>query len=313
MSDSAVLLIDCPDQKGLVARVSGLLYEHGANILHADQHQDHDLGLFFMRVEFSLNGETAGPGNSHPRPQNLSAAPAAIAPHAESTALQSLEEFRAAFAPLAAELGMRWKLTASSRRPRVALFCSQYLHCMADLLHRWRTGELRCEIPLIVSNHRAVENLAGFYGVPFAYTPVTPATRAEAEARQLELLRQNGIELAVLARYMQILSPAFVARYPAAIINVHHSFLPAFTGARPYHAAHARGVKLIGATSHYVTEMLDDGPIIEQDVARISHRDQVEDLFACGRDLERVVLSRAVRWHLDRRILCYGNKTVVFD
>jgi formyltetrahydrofolate deformylase len=184
---------------------------------------------------------------------------------------------------------------------------------MADLLHRWRAGELVCEIPVIVSNHHEVEKLAAFYGVPFEHVPVTAETRTEAEARQLELLARHQIELVVLARYMQILSPQFVARYPAAIINVHHSFLPAFTGARPYHAAHARGVKLIGATSHYVTEVLDDGPIIEQDVARISHRDQVEDLVARGRDLERMVLSRAVRWHLDRRILCYGNKTVVFD
>ena len=282
MKDSAVLLIDCPDRKGLVARVSGLLYEHGANILHADQHIDHDLGLFFMRVEWELDGF-------------------------------DLESFRQVFVPLAAELGMTWKLTSSERWPRVALFCSQYLHCMADLLHRWRTGELVCEIPLIVSNHREVEKLAAFYGVPFEYMPVTLETRAAAEGKQLALLARLEIELVVLARYMQILSPQFVAHYPAAIINVHHSFLPAFTGARPYHAAHARGVKLIGATSHYVTEVLDDGPIIEQDVARISHRDQVEDLVARGRDLERMVLSRAVRWHLDRRILCYGNKTVVFD
>jgi formyltetrahydrofolate deformylase len=208
---------------------------------------------------------------------------------------------------------MRWKLSSSERLPRVALFCSQYLHCMADLLHRWRTGELLCEIPLIVSNHRDVERLAAFYDIPFEFVPVTAVVRPEAEARQLELLESNEIELVVLARYMQVLSPGFVSRYPAAIINVHHSFLPAFTGAKPYHAAHARGVKLIGATSHYVTDLLDDGPIIEQDVARISHRDQVEDLVARGRDLERVVLSRAVRWHLDRRILCYGNKTVVFD
>jgi len=208
---------------------------------------------------------------------------------------------------------MRWQLTSSAQRTRVALFCSQYLHCMADLLHRWSTGELPCDIPLIVSNHRDVERLAEFYGVPFEFVPVTAATRAQAEAQQLNLLAKHGIELVVLARYMQILSPDFVAHYPASIINVHHSFLPAFTGARPYHAAHARGVKLIGATSHYVTEVLDDGPIIEQDVARISHRDQVEDLVSRGRDLERVVLSRAVRWHLDRRILCYGNKTVVFD
>jgi formyltetrahydrofolate deformylase len=291
MKDSAVLLINCPDRKGLVARVASLLYERGANILHADQHQDHNLGLFFMRVEWALNGSG-----------NLPDAPAF-----------DLEGFRQAFAPLAAELNMRWKLMASAQRPKMALFCSQYLHCMADQLHRWRTGELNCEIPVIVSNHRAVENLAAFYGIPFEYIPVTAATRGEAEAQQLELLESKGIELVVLARYMQILSPVFVSRYPASIINVHHSFLPAFSGARPYQAAHARGVKLIGATSHYVTEVLDDGPIIEQDVARISHRDQVEDLVERGRDLERLVLSRAVRWHLDRRILCYGNKTVIFD
>ena len=295
MKDSAVLLIDCPDRKGLVARVSGLLYERGANILHADQHQDHDLGLFFMRVEFALDGPASSNGE------------------AEGRETFDLEGFKAAFAPLAAELGMRWKLSSSRRRPRVALFCSQYLHCMADLLHRWRTGELKCEIPLIVSNHRDVRRLAEFYGIPFELFEVTAATRAETEAGQLELLESKGVELVVLARYMQVLSPAFVGRYPAAIINVHHSFLPAFTGAKPYHAAHQRGVKLIGATSHYVTDVLDDGPIIEQDVARISHRDQVEDLVERGRDLERIVLSRAVRWHLDRRILCYGNKTVVFD
>jgi formyltetrahydrofolate deformylase len=224
-----------------------------------------------------------------------------------------LAAFEAEFATLARELGMRWQLTSGERRPRIALFCSQYLHCMADLLYRWRAGELECEIPVILSNHREVETLAAFYGVPFEHVPMIAEKRAEAEARQLELLSRHEIELVVLARYMQILSPGFIARYPAAIINVHHSFLPAFTGAKPYHAAHQRGVKLIGATSHYVTEALDDGPIIEQDVARVSHRDQVEDLVARGRDLERLVLSRAVRWHLDRRILCYGNKTVVFD
>ena len=286
MKDSAVLLIDCPDRKGLVARVSTLLYERGANILHADQHQDHDLGLFFMRVEWALDGAANG---------------------------FDLAGFKAAFAPLAAELGMRWQLSSSARLPRVALFCSQYLHCMADLLHRWRTGELACEIPVIVSNHRDVEKLAGFYGIPFEFIAVNAANREAAEARQLEILAAHQVDLVVLARYMQVLSPRFVSHYPVAIINVHHSFLPAFTGAKPYHAAHARGVKLIGATSHYVTDLLDDGPIVEQDVVRISHRDQVEDLVARGRDLERMVLSRAVRWHLDRRILCYGNKTVVFD
>jgi formyltetrahydrofolate deformylase len=294
MNETAVLLIDCPDRRGLVARVSGLLYEMGANILHADQHQDHGQGLFFMRVEWGI-------ASSSPEEREGDAGDF------------DLDAFRARFQPLAAELGMRWRLTSSSRRQRVALFCSQYLHCMADLLHRWRTGELNCEIPVIVSNHRDVERLAAFYGIPFEHVPVTAATRAEGEAKQIELMERYQIDLIVLARYMQILTPGFVDRYPAQIINVHHSFLPAFTGARPYHAAHARGVKLIGATSHYVTEVLDDGPIIEQDVARISHRDQVEDLVARGRDLERMVLSRAVRWHLDRRILCYGNKTVVFD
>jgi formyltetrahydrofolate deformylase len=324
MSDSAVLLIDCPDQKGLVARVSGLLYERGANILHADQHQDHDLGLFFMRVEWALDGQGngregesgkgSGRGPGDEDRNTFGSSPGADGLPAHSAAGDfDLDAFKAAFAPLADALGMRWRLTSRAERPRVALFCSQYLHCMADLLHRWRAGELRCEIPVIVSNHRAVERLAGFYGIPFEFVEVAPATRADREVRQLAVLKEKRIDLVVLARYMQILSPGFVARYPAQIINVHHSFLPAFTGARPYHAAHARGVKLIGATSHYVTDLLDDGPIIEQDVARISHRDQVEDLVARGRDLERVVLSRAVRWHLDQRILCYGNKTVVFD
>jgi len=294
MKDTAVLLIDCPDRKGLVARVSGLLYEHGANILHADQHQDHDLGMFFMRVEWAL---TAG------EPENS----------ADSGPAFDLVKFSKALAPIAAELEMHWQIGVMNLPTRIALFCSQYMHCLADLLHRWQSGELNCEIRVIVSNHRDAEKLAAYYGIPFEYVPVSKNTRIESEARQLQILQEQGIELVVLARYMQILSPSFVAKYPAAIINVHHSFLPAFIGARPYHAAHARGVKLIGATSHYVTELLDDGPIIEQDVARISHRDEVADLVATGRDLERVVLARAVRWHLDRRILRYGNKTVVFD
>jgi len=293
MSDSAVLLIDSPDQRGLVARVSTMLYQHGANILHADQHQDHTQGLFFMRVEWSLS---SAEGDA-----------------ATADGGFDLEKFRADFTPLATQLGMNWKLITKALKPRVALFCSQYLHCMADLMHRWKTGELECEIPVIVTNHHGVENLAGYYGIPVEYISVTAATKAEVEARQIALMEKHRVDLVVLARYMQILSPDFVARFPRRIINVHHSFLPAFTGARPYHAAFERGVKLIGATSHYVTAVLDDGPIIEQDVARISHRDQVEDLVARGRDLERIVLSRAVRWHLDRRILCYGNKTVVFD
>jgi formyltetrahydrofolate deformylase len=294
MKHTAVLLIHCPDRKGLVARVSGLLYEHGANILHADQHQDHDLGMFFMRVEWALNGENS-----------FGSSPA--------SSRFDLSSFEAAFEPLAKELQMRWQLSVPTAPVRATLFCSQYLHCVADLLHRWQSRELACQIAVIVSNHCEVENLAAYYGIPFEHVPVTASTLPEAEAQQLQILEKHQVELVILARYMQILSPAFVARFPASIINVHHSFLPAFTGAKPYHAAHTRGVKLIGATSHYVTEVLDDGPIIEQDVARISHRDQVEDLVARGRDLERMVLARAVKWHLDRRILCYGNKTVVFD
>jgi formyltetrahydrofolate deformylase len=299
MKDSAVLLIDCPDQRGLIARVSSMLYQHGANILHADQHQDHGLGLFFMRVEWALGASAEEPSGQE---KGAATSPKAF----------DLEGFQAEFSPLAAQLNMRWQLTSSSQRPRVALFCSQYLHCMADLLYRWRSGELKCEIPLIVSNHREVEGLAAFYGIPFEHVRITSATRVEAEQRQLELLARHRIELVVLARYMQILSPGFIARYPSAIINVHHSFLPAFTGARPYHAAHARGVKLIGATSHYVTETLDEGPIIEQDVARISQNDQLPSLIQKGRDLERMVLSRAVQWHLGHRILSYANKTVIF-
>ena len=208
---------------------------------------------------------------------------------------------------------MDWKLRLSEERLRVAIFVSQHLHCLADLLHRHQMGELDCEIAMIVSNHRDGEALARFYGIEFHHVQVTAESRKAAEERQLALLEQAGVELVVLARYMQILSQRFVARYPYAVINVHHSFLPAFIGARPYHAAFRRGVKLIGATSHYVTEALDDGPIIEQDVARISHRDQVQDLIAQGRDLERVVLSRAVKWHIDGRIVSYRNKTVIFD
>ncbi len=282
MWNTAVLLIDCPDRKGLVAGVASLLYRYGANITHADQHQDQEAGLFFMRVEWSLDGF-------------------------------DLPAFREEFRSMALDLRMRWRLELKAERLRVAMFVSQHLHCLADLLHRQQSGELHCIIPLIISNHTEGEALAQFYGVEFKHIPVKPGLKREAEEKQLQLLRERGIHLVVLARYMQILSPEFVAQYPWQIINVHHSFLPAFVGARPYHAAFDRGVKLIGATSHYVTESLDEGPIIEQDVARISHRDEVSDLIQKGRDLERVVLSRAIMWHLDHRILGYGNKTVVFD
>jgi formyltetrahydrofolate deformylase len=282
MGNTAVLLIDCPDRKGLVAGVSGLLYRYGANITHADQHQDQEAGLFFMRVEWMLEGF-------------------------------DLEAFQVEFQSLAGELKMRWRLELMSERPRVAVFVSQHLHCLVDLLHRQQSGELHFSIPLVVSNHRDGEAITRFYGVEFHHVPVKQGGKRESEDEQLQLLRDREIDLVVLARYMQILSPEFVRQYPWRIINVHHSFLPAFIGARPYHAAFDRGVKLIGATSHYVTESLDEGPIIEQDVARVSHRDQVQDLIQKGRDLERVVLSRAVMWHMEHRILGYGNKTVVFD
>jgi formyltetrahydrofolate deformylase len=280
MKQTATLLITCPDRTGLVARVSTLLYEHGANIAHADQHQDPQAGLFFMRVEWLLDGF-------------------------------DVPAFEAAFDPLARGLQMRWRLERSTREPRVAIFVSKQLHCLADLLQRHQAGELPCTLAFVAGNHPDAAPLASFYGVPFHHVPAADVDAAER--RQLELLDAHAVDLVVLARYMRILSAPFVARYPERMINVHHSFLPAFVGARPYHQAFTRGVKLIGATSHYVTATLDDGPIIEQDVTRISHRDRVDDLIEKGRDLERVVLSRAVKWHLDHRILCYGDKTVVFD
>ncbi len=282
-SNSAVLLIHCPDRKGIVAAVSGFLAEHGGNILHADQHEDHSLGLFFMRVEWDLGGF----GLDEPA-------------------------LRDAFGKLAKRFGMNWRLAWPGTPARVAIFVSKYQHCLLDLLYRHRVGELPCSVECVISNHAGAEELAAFYGIPFHHVPVT-ASKAAAEAEQLAIVERYRVDLIVLARYMQILSPEFISRYPQSIINVHHSFLPAFTGARPYHAARERGVKLIGATSHYVTEELDEGPIIEQDVVRVSHRDQVEDLVRKGRDLERIVLSRAVQWHLEHRILQYAGKTVVFD
>ncbi len=285
MTTTAVLLIDCPDRKGLVAAIANFLVnQYDANILNADQHQDASLGLFFMRVEF----QSESPGCDE-------------------------AGFHAAFAPLATQLNLNWTVTFQEKPQKVAIFVSHYLHCLADLLHRHQTGELPCTLSLIISNHESARPLAEFYGVPFHFTPVTPDTRQAVEQQHLDLLAANQIDLIVLARYMQILSPRFVAAYPLRIINVHHSFLPAFTGAKPYHAAFARGVKLIGATSHYVTAELDEGPIIEQDVTRVSQNDQLPDLIQKGRDLERLVLSRAVRWHISHRILSYANKTVIFS
>jgi formyltetrahydrofolate deformylase len=283
--DTATLLIDCPDQRGIVAAVSEFLYRHGANIVHADQHQDAELQLFFMRVEWELADFSL-----------------------------PLDGFDAAFAEIANRFAMKVRLERSTHRPRLALFVSKYDHCLADLLYRRHAGELRCDIVAIVGNHRDAEPLAQFYQVPFHHFALdAEGDKAAVETQQLALLRRERIDLVVLARYMQILSPRFVAEYPQRIINVHHSFLPAFIGAKPYHQAFERGVKLIGATSHYVTEQLDDGPIIEQSTSRISHRDELPELLAKGRELEKMVLSRAVRWHIESRILVYGKKTVIFD
>lgn len=281
----AVLLLECPDQKGLVAAIMNFLSgAFDANILHAGQHQDAELGRFFMRIEFECS--VAG---------NLD------------------EVFQQRFDPVAERYAMRWKLAASDARLRICLFVSQHLHCLADLLQRHAAGELGCEIPLIIGNHADGERLASFYGVPFALLPIAKGEKAAVEAEQTRLLRAHGVDLVVLARYMQILSPEFVAEWRMKVINVHHSFLPAFVGSKPYHAAFQRGVKLIGATSHYVTADLDEGPIIDQDVTRVTQGDTIPDLIRKGRDLERVVLSRAVRWHLEHRILQYENKTVIFD
>jgi formyltetrahydrofolate deformylase len=282
--NSAILLTQCPEQKGVVAAVADFIYRHNGNILHADDHQDSAFGLFMMRVEWELEGFDF-----------------------------ALEEFDRHFAPVAQKFRMEWRVAHSGHRPRMAIMVSKSGHCLADLLYAHHMGELACEIPLIISNHPDMRRQAEFYHIPFHEIPQAKDNRGKAEAAALALLRRENIELIVLARYMQILSKDFVSCYPHRIINIHHAFLPAFTGAKPYHRSYERGVKLLGATSHYVTEALDEGPIIEQDFIRVSHRDQLEDLIRKGGDVERTVLSRAVRWHLEDRVLVYGNKTVVFE
>jgi len=281
---TAVLLLSCPDQKGLVAAVSDFLYRHDGNIIHADQHTDQEEGVFLQRVEWELDGF------SLPR-----------------------DEIADAVRPIAERFGMEWSLSFSDERPRIAVFVSKLPHCLYDLLARWRMGEFRAEIPLVVSNHEALASIAGDFGVEFRAFEVNDGTKERVESEMLALLAERRIDVVVLARYMQVLGPGFVVRHPHAIINIHHSFLPAFAGARPYHQAHERGVKVIGATAHYATVELDAGPIIAQDVTQTSHRDSVDDLVRKGSDLEKVVLARAVDLHLRRRILVYGNKTVVFD
>jgi len=284
MKNSAVLLVSCTDRKGIVATISDFVFRHNGNILHADEHADEESNLFLMRVAFD------------PAEFDI-----------------DLADFSRHFAPIANKFEMKWRLARSNYRPKMVILVSKYDHCLVDLLYRHKSGELACDIPLIISNHPDNQPVADFYGILYITIPVPKDNKRQAEEKILNLIEQHNPDFMVLARYMQILSNEFVNRYPQRIINIHHSFLPAFVGAKPYHQAYTRGVKLIGATSHYVTEVLDDGPIIEQDVVRISHRDSLDDLLQKGRDLEKVVLSRAVRWHIENRVLLYGNKTVVFD
>jgi len=283
MKNTAILLLTCPDRKGLVATISDFVYRHNGNILHADEHGDAESGLFLMRVEFD--------------PSEFDI---------------KFSEFSQHFSPISEKYQMNWRLAQSNHRPKMAILVSKYDHCLVDLLYRHKSGELACDIPIVISNHPDNKPIADFYQVPFTVVPVPRDNKREAEQKIFSLLHQHQPDFIVLARYMQILPAEFLAEYPQRIINIHHSFLPAFVGAKPYHQAFVRGVKLIGATSHYVTEVLDDGPIIEQDVVRISHRDSLDDLLQKGRDLEKVVLSRGVQWHIENRILVYGNKTVVF-
>ena len=281
---NAILLISCPDQKGITATVTDFIYKNNGNIIHADQHIDDQDNIFFMRIEWSLEDFSL-----------------------ESASIES------AFSPIARKFNMQWELSLTQQRSRVAIMVSKHLHVLQDLLLRYRSRQLDCDIPLIMSNHTDAKSLADFYGIKFFPFMVLPHNKIDEERKQLDLLREKEIDLVVLARYHQILTKQFIDAFPNRIINIHHSFLPAFAGGRPYHQAYSKGVKIIGATSHFIVEQLDSGPIIEQDTLRISHRDTLTDLVQKGEDLEKAVLFRAVRWALDKKILCYRNKTVIFD
>ena len=280
---TATLLISCPDQRGLVAKFANFIYSNGGNIIHADQHTDFAAGLFLTRIEWQLDGFNL------PR-----------------------EFITPAFNAIAQPLGAKWEIRFSDTVPRIAIWVSRQDHCLFDLIWRQRAKEFIAEIPLIISNHSNLKIVAEQFNIDFQHILINKDNKAEQETQQLELLRQYKIDLVVLAKYMQIVSADFISQFPQ-IINIHHSFLPAFIGANPYHRAFERGVKIIGATAHYATADLDAGPIIEQDVVRVSHRDEVDDLVRKGKDLERVVLARAVRSHLQNRVLVYGNRTVVFE
>ncbi len=281
---SASLLISCPDQQGIVCAVTDFLMRHNGNIIDLEQHTDTEEKAFFMRVEWELKEFNL------PRDQIS-------------------EKFRL----IADRLQMKYELHFSDYRPRIAIFVSKFPHCIHDMLARWHSGEWQAKIPLIISNHPDLEPLAKIYGIDFELIPITKENKKKQKMRTLELLRDYNIDLIVLARYMQVLSDDFCRQYPHRIINIHHSFLPAFVGAKPYHSAHQRGVKIVGATSHYVTSDLDEGPIIEQEVMRVSHKDSVQDLIRKGRDLEKMVLARAVWAHLQNKVLAYKNRTVVFS
>lgn len=283
-SSLATLLVSCPDRRGIVAALAQVLYGHGANIVDSDQHTDTVAGLFFQRLRFDL-----------------------------AELMTDKVALERSLAELGERFQMQYRLLYQAQRKRIGLFVSKYDHCLYDLLLRHRAGELNGDVACVVSNHQDLSGVAAQFGVPFHVFPKTTENKLEQEQKERDLLGQLGVDLVVLARYMQVMSKSFCEAFPQRIINIHHSFLPAFVGGKPYHQAYTRGVKLIGATAHYATAVLDEGPIIEQDVVRASHRDAVEDLVRKGRDLEKVVLARAVRSHLDDRILVYGNKTVVFD
>lgn len=276
-----VALMHGPDQPGLVARTANWIFERGGNILHADQHRDDEAGVFFQRIEWCPCADDASEGE--------------------------------AFTRFVENLGMTVRVSDCRCLPRVAIFVSRIEHCYLDLLARWQMREFPGELSLVISNHETLRGVTDFHGLPFHAIPVTTDSKAAAEQQQIDLLRGGKIDLVVMARYMQVLSAEFLERCGCPVINIHHSFLPAFAGARPYHQAHNRGVKLIGATAHYATAVLDDGPIIQQGVTAVNHRHSVNDLVRRGRDLEKSVLAQAVRWHLEHRVLVYDNKTVVFD
>ncbi len=282
--NTAILLISCPDQKGITASITNFVFQNNGNIEHADQHIDSQSNTFFMRIEWALKDF-------------------AIAK----------EKIAQSFLPLAQRFKMSWVLYFSDEIPKVAIFTSLYTHCLYDLLLKQQQGYLNCQIPLIISNHPKAHSIADNFGIKFVQLSKNPENKEDVEKKEIELLKAEGVDLIVLARYSQIFTKKFVDIFSNQIINIHHSFLPAFVGSNPYGQAYKRGVKIIGATSHYVTENLDEGPIIEQDTVRVSHRDTLSDLKLDGHELERVVLSRAVRWHLQRKILVYNNKTVVFD